>query len=246
MEGRWQGQADSPLTERGLAQARELGRALGSDSLAAVYSSDLGRALDTAREVAASHGLEVTTDPRLRELDVGRWTGRLGAEIRENDPELMALWRERPADLVIPEGETLAQAQARALAFLDERLPAHAGRDVVVITHGALTQCILVAGMGGSVADLWLKERILNCQISRLEWTPRAGLRLVELSDVRHLSEVGSLTVWRVADARYAPEDTREVQGVHARGQPQPDEHTRTAGETHAGEVQAEHPAEAS
>src|SRR5919204_6587487 len=86
VEGRWQGQADSPLTERGLAQARELGRALGSDSLAAVYSSDLGRALDTAREVAAPHGLEVTPDPRLRELHVGTWSGRLGSEIRAEFP----------------------------------------------------------------------------------------------------------------------------------------------------------------
>src|SRR5919205_2754286 len=113
VEGRGQGQTDSPLTERGLAQARELARALAVEPIAAVYSSDLGRAFTTAAEVARPHGLTVIAEERLRELDVGRWTGRLGAEIRETDPELMALWRERPADLVIPEGETLAEAQAR-------------------------------------------------------------------------------------------------------------------------------------
>src|SRR5437879_13343918 len=48
VEGRWQGQSDSPLTERGLAQARELARALAEVSIAAIYSSDLGRAIDTA------------------------------------------------------------------------------------------------------------------------------------------------------------------------------------------------------
>ena len=211
VEGRWQGQTDSPLTERGRAQARELTRALVDEPLAAIYSSDLGRAFDTASEVARPHGLQVTTEPRLRELDVGRWTGRLGAEIRETDPELMALWRERPADLVIPEGETLAEAQARALAFLGQRLPPHAGQTVLIVTHGALTQCLLVAGMGGTVADLWLKERIQNCQISRLEWTAETGLRLVELADVRHLADVGSLTVWRVSDARYTPEVPKEA-----------------------------------
>jgi broad specificity phosphatase PhoE len=216
VEGRWQGQTDSPLTERGLAQARELARALADEPLAAIYSSDLGRAFDTARAVAAQHAhLEVIAEPRLRELHVGRWTGRLGAEIRESDPELMTLWRDQPADLVIPEGETLAEAQARALACLGERLPAHVGESVLVVTHGALTQCVLVAGMGGTVADLWLKERIQNCQISRLEWTPDAGLRLTELADVRHLSEVGSLTHWRVSDARYPPENTSEIQGTH-------------------------------
>jgi broad specificity phosphatase PhoE len=69
---------------------------------------------------------------------------------------------------------------------------------VAIITHGALAQCILVAGMGLSVEALWLKQRVQNCQISRLEWTPEDGLRLIELCDVRHLSEVGSLSGWRV------------------------------------------------
>ena len=206
VEGRWQGQTDSPLTERGLAQARELGRALAGEPVAAVYSSDLGRAFTTAAEVARPHGLTVIPEERLRELDVGRWTGRLGAEIRESEPDLMALWRDHPAELQIPEGETLAEAQRRALEFLQETLPRHADQTIVVITHGALTQCILVAGMGRPLSDLWLKERIQNCQISRLEWTPDAGLDLIELADVRHLADVGSLTIWRVADARFNAE----------------------------------------
>jgi broad specificity phosphatase PhoE len=206
VEGRWQGQTDSPLTERGLAQARELARALSQEPIAAVYSSDLGRAFTTAAEVARPHGLTVIAEERLRELDVGRWTGRLGAEIRESEPELMALWRDHPAALRIPDGETLAQAQERALEFLDETLPRHAGQTVVVLTHGALTQCILVAGLHRPLEDLWLKERIQNCQISRLDWTPDNGLELIELADVRHLADVGSLTVWRVADARYTSE----------------------------------------
>jgi len=42
--------------------------------------------------------------------------------------------------------------------------------------------------------------RIDNCQISRLEWTAETGLRLIELADVRHLAEVGSLREWRTTD----------------------------------------------
>jgi probable phosphoglycerate mutase len=208
VEGRWQGQTDSPLTDRGLAQARELGRALTDEPIAAVYSSDLGRAFETARQVAAPHGLQVTSDPRLRELDVGEWTGRLGSEIRDEFPELIALWRARPADLQLPGGETLAQAQARALAFVDQVMRRHVSETVVIITHGAVGQCLLIQAMGRPVTDLWLKERIQNCQVSRLEWTPEAGLRLIELCDVRHLVDVGSLTVWRVADARFAGDST--------------------------------------
>jgi hypothetical protein len=62
-----------------------------------------------------------------------------------------------------------------------------------VIGHGALNQTILVHGLGGTVDDLWLTEGVDNCQISRLEWTPASGLKLVELRDVRHLADVGSL-----------------------------------------------------
>jgi probable phosphoglycerate mutase len=101
----------------------------------------------------------------------------------------------------LPDGETLAEAQRRALAFFADRMPAHAGETVVVISHGAITQTILVDAMGGSLDDLWLAQRVDNCQISRLEWTPGHGLRLIELSDVRHLEDVGSLRGWRTTDA---------------------------------------------
>jgi probable phosphoglycerate mutase len=201
VDGRWQGQSDSPLTERGLAQARELGRALGADSIAAVYSSDLGRAMQTAREVATLHGLEVCPDARLREIETGGFTHKNWAEIDAEYPGQREGWRLAPSRMRLPNGETLLEAQARALAFFVDRMPDHAGRTVVVISHGGIGQAILVNAMGGTVDDLWLNERVDNCQISRLEWTPAHGLKLVELSDVHHLEEVGSLRNWRTTDA---------------------------------------------
>ena len=58
----------------------------------------------------------------------------------------------------------------------------------------------IVEAMGKTVDDLWLKQRMDNCQISRLEWTAEGGLELIELADVRHLEEVGSLRGWRTTD----------------------------------------------
>jgi phosphoserine phosphatase len=196
-EGRWQGQSDSPLNDRGLAQARELGRALADEPIAAVYSSDLGRAMATAREVAEPHGLTVQAEPNLREIHVGGWTGMNAAEIEARYPGQGKIWFAAPAAIQLPDGETLHEVQSRALAFFAERLSHHADQTVVVIGHGALNQAILIAAMGGRVEHLWLEQRIDNCQISRLEWSPTHGLTLVELSDVRHLAEVGSLHSWR-------------------------------------------------
>ncbi len=201
MEGRWQGHADSRLTARGIAQAHGLAQALAGEALAAVYSSDLGRALRTAELVAEPHDLQPTADPRLREIDTGAWTRRLGAEIRRDAPEEMAAWAERPWEFRLPGGETLEEVQARALAFFAEEMPLHLGRSVAVIAHGTIGQTILVHAMGRPIAEMWLKERIDNCQVSRLEWSREYGLRLVELSDTRHLAEIGSLRGWRVADA---------------------------------------------
>jgi broad specificity phosphatase PhoE len=201
VEGRWQGQADSPLTERGLAQARQLGKALAQDPIAAVYSSDLGRATNTALEVATLHGLQVQSDARLREIDTGRWTGKGRAEIEAEYPGGLKAWSTAPANTRMPEGETVEEALTRALAFFADRMPPHLDQTVVVISHGAVGQAILVKAMGGGIEDLWLKERVDNCQISRLEWTAEAGLKLVELSDIRHLGDVGSLGTWRTTDA---------------------------------------------
>jgi probable phosphoglycerate mutase len=200
VEGRWQGQSDSPLTERGRAQARELARALAAETIAAVYSSDLGRASSTAAEVAGVHGLEVVADERLREIHVGQWTGLGRAEIEAAFPGGLHAWATAPSRYVLPGGEALQSAQRRALEFFDERMRSHSGETVVVISHGAIGQAILVHAMGGTVEDLWLEQRVDNCQISRLEWTAKRGLELIELADVRHLEEVGSLRGWRTTD----------------------------------------------
>jgi probable phosphoglycerate mutase len=199
VEGRWQGQTDSPLTERGLAQARELGAALADEPIVAVYSSDLGRAARTAREVAVKHGLGVTTDPRLREVHVGEFAGLNRQEIEAHFGDAIHTWSTAPATMRLPNGETLEDAQRRARAFFSARMHQHGGETIVIITHGAIGQVILVEGLGRPLTDLWLKQRIDNCQISRLEWN--GSLRVVDLADVRHLKEVGSLRSWRTTDS---------------------------------------------
>ncbi len=199
--GRWQGQGDSALTERGVAQARQLALALRKEPLAAIYSSDLGRSMNTAREIARLHDGEVIPDTRLREISVGEWTGLTREQLDKRYGDMRLRWATEPWNVELPGGERLKTAQERGLSFFTDRMPAHAGQTIVVITHGAIGQAILVHAMGRPIEDLWLKERLDNCQISRLEWTPDAGLQLRELADVRHLADVGSLGNWRTTDS---------------------------------------------
>ena len=158
--------------------------------------------MQTAHEVATLLSLAVQPDVRLREIATGGFTGKTREEIDADYPGVRHIWATAPSSMRLPEGgETLQEAQARALDFFTQRMPDHVGETIVVITHGAVGQAIVVNGMGGSVEDLWLRERVDNCQITRLEWTPDGGLKLIEMADVRHLRDVGSLGSWRTTDA---------------------------------------------
>ncbi len=119
---RFQGQRDTPLNERGRAQARELAERVAAldPPIASLWCSDLSRARETAQVVGARIGLEPREDARLREGWRGEWEGFLFEEIAERDPERYAAWRNPDAEIgfQFPGGETLAQQQARVLDCL--------------------------------------------------------------------------------------------------------------------------------
>jgi broad specificity phosphatase PhoE len=184
-ERRFQGQQDSPLSARGRQQAVELAERLAGLPLAAVYSSDLGRALRTAEAVADRHGLAVRSHPGLREINVGRWTGRLYADLERADPEAIARWRTRPLEHRFPDGESIADVRARALRALDEIAARHRGAAVAVITHGTLLASVLAHAAGLPLAALW--RRVPNCALSVLAWED-GRLRVLECYDPALLS----------------------------------------------------------
>jgi phosphoserine phosphatase len=135
VEGRYQGQADPPLNERGLGQARSLARRLQPLGLDVLYTSPLVRASATAEIVAGALGLPVRVDPRLMEIHLGRWQGRLATDIASEDAELFREWHAAPWTVIPPGGESLAQVQERVYAAADDILSRHAGQCVGVVTH---------------------------------------------------------------------------------------------------------------
>ncbi|HEY6003739.1 MAG TPA: histidine phosphatase family protein [Anaeromyxobacter sp.] len=137
VDGRVQGIADSPLTDRGVAQARAVAGRLAREPLDALYSSDLGRARDTALYVAAEARLEVRLDAGLRERAYGVLEGKTWEEIASDHPESARRLREDP-DWVIPGGESLAQFRDRVTSTL-ERIVGQAGASAIaVVTHGGV------------------------------------------------------------------------------------------------------------
>ena len=133
-----QGHLDSELTDKGVIQARALGQRLARESFTALYSSDLGRALHTARMIAAATGHEIVTDERLRERHLGVFQGLSGDEIKDKHPEEYRLHRTLGPEYVIPGGESVRQQVARNVDCLDEIALKHPGEKVVVVTHGGV------------------------------------------------------------------------------------------------------------
>ena len=96
VEGRYQGQLDPPLTAKGRRQAQATAQKLAPLGLAAIYSSDLARAAQTADALAQKTGLAVQLDPRLREIHQGVWQGVLIDDIRARWPNQIYGWEHDP------------------------------------------------------------------------------------------------------------------------------------------------------
>ncbi len=137
-DGRWQGHGDPSLTEEGLAQAGRLADSLDQDrqhSWVRVISSDLARARETAAPLAERLGLEIEYDRRLRELDVGTWSGLTRDEIERRDPETLRRF-ELGEPLIRPGGgESRVEIRERTHELVSDLAKRCAGERVIIVTH---------------------------------------------------------------------------------------------------------------
>jgi alpha-ribazole phosphatase len=146
--GRCYGRLDVALSPHGRAQAEALADALTGQPLAAVYTSPLARALDTARPLAAVHDLVPRELDALAELDFGEVEGMIYEEIEARRPELFRAWMEDPAGVRFPGGESLGDLRARVLPALSTIRVGHEGDAVAVVAHGGVVRVVLAEALG--------------------------------------------------------------------------------------------------
>jgi probable phosphoglycerate mutase len=141
---RLQGQMDSPLTSEGLKQADSLAERLAHIKFDALYASDLGRTMLTARIVSAKlNGQQLYPDIRLRERNFGIFHGLNWEEIMKKFPEEGLREKETNAGYIIPEGESRMQVLERCTSFMQEMLVKHEGRRILAITHGGIVSSMV-------------------------------------------------------------------------------------------------------
>ena len=136
--GRIQGHLDIPLSAIGLGQAAAIGRRLGGESFDAVLSSDLERALQTARPIVNRSGQTIFREARLRERHLGVLQGLTGEEAAMRQPHAWGAFKLRNAETALDGGETLGEFSHRVVGLIDELLRTHAGERLLLVTHGGV------------------------------------------------------------------------------------------------------------
>ena len=137
-ESRFQGHLNSVLNAEGLKQANALGARFSAESFDLLYSSDLGRALQTARAIAAHTGHEILVEPRLRERNMGIFQGLTPAEVQSRYPDEYVRFKSNDPEYVIPEGESMHQLFERCVACFADLAQSHAGMTLATVTHGGM------------------------------------------------------------------------------------------------------------
>jgi broad specificity phosphatase PhoE len=188
-ERRFGGHTPTPLSARGRAEAEATARALVSEKVSAIYSSDLLRAVETAAPLALASGLTVNETSAFRERSVGAMEGLTFEEAAAMYPQEYGALLRRDFEHVLLGGESYRQLLDRAAHALDRAIEENRGGTIAVFSHTG-TICILALHLMGALdapdlRPVWIATS--NCGIARFELQHGGLLRVLNLNDTRHL-----------------------------------------------------------
>lgn len=188
VEKRIQGHLDIPLNATGRAQALAMAYNAAHHHFAALYSSDLTRALDTARAIGEREGLEVRVLPQIRERNYGIFEGLTAAEAAARYPEAYARYVARDPHYDFETGESLLDFAARVAEGIDWITRHHVGQTVCAVSHGGVLD-LLYRKATGRPLQAPRDFVIPNCALNWFVYDEH-GLHLVKWADRHHLEHV--------------------------------------------------------
>jgi alpha-ribazole phosphatase len=147
-DGRCCGSLDVPLSEHGVRQAHEAARTLQPEPISHAYSSNLSRALETARILAAPHGIAVQAMAGFAEMHFGDLEGLSYAEIEARYPDVFRSWMSNPTETEFPNGESFVRMRTRVLRAMDLLVSRHENATILVVSHAGPIRALLSAALG--------------------------------------------------------------------------------------------------
>ena len=166
---RYQGQSDIPLNEKGIQQAKKVAQRLAGQTISAVYSSDLIRAVQTAEAIANEHSLQVVPLPEFREVNFGLWEGLTYEEIMAEWPEALSAIYAKPGSVCIPEGESFYDVQKRTAIGLSKCIANHHEETIVIVSHGGTMRILLCDALGLAIEKMWSLQQD-STAINRIDY----------------------------------------------------------------------------
>jgi len=153
--GRFCGHLDPPVNECGRLQIEELVEILRTESIDAVYTSDLARSLTTADAISSEFGLSAIKIPELREIHFGEWEGLSWQEIESRDGVYARRWSEAYPDLPAPGGEVFEVFRSRVLSAVKSLLAITPPKCAAVVTHAGVMRVVLRSLCGFEEQVAW-------------------------------------------------------------------------------------------
>jgi probable phosphoglycerate mutase len=155
LEGKTQGHGDSSLTELGRMQAKNLSEKMSKFNIDLIYSSDLGRAVETAQIIGKKLNLDVIKTPLLREMGFGVWEGLVHEKIKENYLDIFTTWRNEPHLAKIPNGETLQIIKDRLDEFFKEINETYDNKHILLVSHSITVKVMLLSFLNSGLENIY-------------------------------------------------------------------------------------------
>ena len=190
-EDRFAGATNVELSDEGREQARRLAQRLSTEKIAAVFTSPLSRTVETASIIAEPHKLPVQARAELREISHGRWEEMTRREVEEKFPEEAAAWDKDPYTSAPKGGESGLAVTARALPALIEIVKAHAGRNVIVVSHKATIRLLLSSLLGFDPRRFRDNLEQSPAALNIVDFKDPVHARLTLFNDTSHYAQAG-------------------------------------------------------
>lgn len=185
--GQTQGHGNSPLTELGIQQAKDLAEALKEYPIDIIYCSDLGRAVETAEIIGKELNIEIHPTESLREMGFGVWEGMPLREIEKIYPESFKMWRNEPEKVHIEGGETLDMIKQRQDKLIEELNEKYKNKHILLVSHSVTVRVMLLSFLESHVRNIYRIKQD-NTALNIVEYR-NYGPVIMKMNDTRHLKK---------------------------------------------------------
>ncbi|MCR5175415.1 MAG: histidine phosphatase family protein [Anaerovibrio sp.] len=188
-QDKFQGILDIPLNETGLEQADMLADSIKDIDIDVFISSPMKRAYVTTEKCAQAKGMEISyTDPRLMEINYGRWAGKKKKDVAREEPEAYRQWNETPWEAQLPEGENLAALQQRYREALDDAVTKYPGKVIFIGAHSKGNMALICSILGIGLEHYNQLDQDNTC-INVLQYK-KGKWKLVMMNSISHLGKI--------------------------------------------------------